>query len=901
MWNRLVSLASRLHDAVVRPRVDDEARREFDSHLDLLTERYARLGLPQDQARRAAQRQFGNALLVREEIYESRRLRWVDDLRHDIRLTLRMLHRSRSFAAVSILTLAIGIAVTTTMFSVGYGVLVRPLPYPESHRLVRVWESHSGAVAPGRDPWLSNLTFHAWNEHRRTIERIAAFGAVDVTLAGDPPVRVSAAQVSPWLFDVLRVTPLAGRFFRDDEATAGRSSVAVLSEGLWRDRFGGDPAVIGRTIAIDQRPHVIVGVAPPELAIPHPATRLWTPFAVAQGAAPNGEPRIAGTQAIARLADGMTAVQAAVEGTAIARSQSRPPSTRVLWGDGGPVDVHARGMVDAMTARVRPVVLVFLAGVGCLLLIAGANVTNLLLFRGVFREREFTIRAAIGAGRGRIVRQLLTESLVIASLGAAVGIALAGLGIRVVQLLAPATFPRLDAVRLDLPVVVFACAVSLVTGTLAGLSPAIRARRLDLIACLRAGVATSTGPRMDRLRSILVAAEAAIAVVLVVAAALLGRSLFQLLNVDVGYESANVVVAEIHLPDGPGMDPFSQHARSTAFRSELLDRLRALPGVAAAGVGNMVPFGTITVARPLTVSIPGRGAVTARSLSYVVTPGYAEALRLRLHAGRLLIDEDLTDRTQSIVVNEAFVRTFLDNVEPVGFAVESLLARGVRAEIVGVVANVRRDALDDDPEPEVYLAPAYPLRHDPSRALAHEILRGINLVLRTDGDPAALAPTLRGIVHELEGDAVLNYATTLHARTTESVRTERFAAVMLAAFSGLALILAAIGLYTLLSYSVSTRQREIGVRAALGANQSVVAWMVIREGMRVTVSGLAVGIAGALFATRFMRVMLFGIEPHDPVSLVLAPLTLAAVALVATVLPARRAIRLDPLIALRTE
>lgn len=873
MRDRLVSLASRLHDVVMRRRADDEAHR-----------------------------QFGNAPLGRGVIYESRRIRWLDELWHDIRYALRMLlHRSRSFAAASILTFATGIGVTTTMFSVGYGVLIRPLPYPDSDELVRVWEVHRGAAAPGRDPWLSNLTYQAWNENRRTIGRIAAFGAGDVTIDGDPPVRVSGARVSPWMFDVLRVTPFIGRFFREAEAVDGARPVVVISDGLWRERFGGDPGVIGRTIAIDERPHTIVGVAPPRFAFPYPSTRLWRPFAVAQGVGPNGEPRIAGTQAIARLADGMTAAQAAVEGTAIARTQPRPPGARVLWGEGGPVDVYARTMVDDMTARVRPVVLVFLAGVGCLLLIACANVTNLLLFRGVSREREFTVRAAIGAGRGRIVRQLLTESLVIASIGAALGIALAAFGLRVVQLLAPANFPRLEAVRLDLPVVAFACAVSLVAGTLAGLAPAIRAAGLNLISGLRVGPTTSTGRRTARLRSMLVAAESAIAVVLVVAAVLLGRSLVQLLNVDVGYDSRNVFVAGIRLANGPGADPFTQHARSTAFRSELLERLRALPGVASAGAGNMAPFGTFTVARLLTVSIPGRDAVTTRALSYVVTPGYGEALRLRLREGRLLNEADLTIRTQSIVVNDAFVRTFLDGVQPVGFAVEGLLARGVRAEIVGVVADVRKDGLDDAPEPEVYLVPAYPLRHDPFRALAHEVRDDITVVVRTDGDPAALVSTLREIVRELRGDAVLDYATTLEARTAESVRTERFGAVILAAFSVLALMLAAIGLYTVLSYSVSSRRREIGVRTALGANRRIIAWMVVRDGMRVTCAGLLVGIVGALFATRFLRAMLFGIEPHDPVSLAVAPLVLAAVALMATVLPARRAMRMDPRIALRSE
>jgi putative ABC transport system permease protein len=545
-----------------------------------------------------------------------------------------------------------------------------------------------------------------------------------------------------------------------------------------------------------------------------------------------------------------------------------------------------------MTATVRPAVVIFLAGVACLLLIACANVANLWLSRGISRERELAVRAAIGARRGRVVRQLLTESALTAVLGAAVGVVLAMIGVQLVRVLAPPNFPRLDAVQLDLTAVGFTCAVSLVAGILAGLSPAIRAARLDVLSSLREGAGASPGRRAARFRSILLAGEAAAAIVLVVAAMLLGRSLFQLLSVDPGYEAANVLVALVDLPGA--------ERGAGAFVPELLQRLRALPEVVVAGAGSMAPFGRITAARPLTVPVPGRDPVTARSLVYVVTAGYAEALKLRVRAGRLLNDADRALGTQSLVVNDAFVRTFLAGVEPLGFAIDSILAPGVRAEIVGVVDNVLKDGLDKAPQPEVYVVPAQGALPPRMRAI-YDIHDEINLVVRTAGDPASLAPAVRQVVRGLRPDAALEYVTTLTARTSQSVSHKRFAAAMLASFAATAMILSAIGLYSVLAYGVSTREREIGVRTALGANRGTVAWLVVRDGMSVVLAGLLVGLAGAAFATRLMRTLLFGVEPHDPLSFVIAPLVLGAVALMACVLPARRAARVNPLIALRSE
>ena len=799
--------------------------------------------------------------------------------------TLRTVFMHRGFAFGAILTLALGIAATTAIFSIVHGVLLRPLPYPEPDRLVRVSEFHPGAVAPFRGVWLSNLTYFAWQDEARTIGPIATFGRGTYTVGETNPQRIVGSAASPELFDVLRVRPALGRFFTPDDVVKGAAPAVVLSAGLWRERFGGRPDVIGETVLIDRQPHAIVGVAPAGFAFPAHDVRFWTAEGMELPGTPE-RPNMSVTSAIARLAPGVTAAQAAAEGTAAARREARPFVAELMFGKGGPVEVRVEGVVEQMTGTIRPALLVLGGAVAVLLLIACANVANLLLSRGVARERELAVRVAVGASRWQIVRQLLAESLVIASAAGILGVAGAWALIRVLPVVAPEDLPRLADVRLDATVLFFALVVVVMSAVLSGLVPALRAARPDLLPSLREGSGASSSARTVRLRHAMLISEAALAVMLLIGSGLLIRSFMQLVNVDPGYDAANVLTADIYLPGAE-----LGKADTTAFLDEFLPRVRALPGVTAAGVSNMMPLGRSTSIVGFTVPLPGRAPVTARGIAYWGTPGYAEALRLQLRAGRLLNERDSASAMQSMVVNEEFVRTFLDGVNPLGVQFPSILAKGKTAEIVGVVANVLKDGLDANPQPEVYVA------------LAHEYsLRSqISFVMRTEHDPNAFVPAVREILGDLRPDAALDRVGALTSHIEASVAQPRFAAWVLALFAALAMILSAVGLYSVLAYTVSRRRRELGVRAALGANRLRIMSLVCREGMAVAVIGIGLGVTGAAALSRWLQSMLFGIDVHDRLAFTLAPLMLLAVALVACLIPAARAARTDPTVALRSE
>lgn len=471
-------------------------------------------------------------------------------------------------------------------------------------------------------------------------------------------------------------------------------------------------------------------------------------------------------------------------------------------------------------------------------------------------------------------------------MGGALGVVVSLVIVRTMPAIAPQGFPRLDSIRLDWNAILFALVVSLVTGVLAGVVPAIKSARADLLPAMREGSGASAGWRTGTGRHLVLATEASLAVVLLVAAVLVSRSFLTLLKVDPGYDAANVLTARVYLPGAA-----RGQAETSSFVPELLERIRSVPGVVAAGAGGMAPFGVSTMATPLTISVSGREPATARSRVYVVTPGYAEALRLRLRAGRLLSDIDMRSATQSIVVNDEFVRVFLGDREPVGANVGVILTRGVSAQVVGVVRNVLKDGLDTAPLPEVYIVPAH-----------RYVIRGeINLVLRTATEPISVAASVRSIVHELRAEAAIENVATLATQVSASVANERFATTTVTVFASLAVILAGIGLYGVLSYGVSARTREIGVRAALGANRRRIVSLVVRDGMVVAGIGLAVGLLVAAGVAKLMEHMLFGIEPLDPVSFLLAPFLLTVVALVACVIPAMRAARIDPAQALRAD
>ena len=796
----------------------------------------------------------------------------------DLRIALRVFTRQTGLAVTALMTLALGIGVNTAIFSIAYGVLFRPLPYADHAGIVRLYEVHPGASPPLKGAWLSNFAYHAWQASRGAVGEIETYSSTTSTMGDARPERLRTASVSPGLLEMLGIAPAAGRFFAESDALEGAPAVAVVSDGLWRERFGGGPFEPGRTLIVEDVEHEIVGLAPSSLGFPAGDVRLYT----ARAEPPRTGVAVFG--AVARLATGASPDQAAAEGTRAARAGDRPRVVNMLFGEGGPVEVRAEPFAREMTSAVRPALFALAGGAACLLLIACANVANLLLSRGVSRERELAVRASLGARRVDLVRQLLAEGLVVSAAGGLTGVALAAALVRALPAMAPADFPRLDAVALDVRALGFAIAATVGAGLLSSIVPAVRGARRRLVPALRDGAGASAGGRTARIRGALLAGEAAMAVMLLIAAMLLGRSFVELTRVDGGFDVDRVVSARVYLPGSARGE-----ADSEAFLRDVLERLRSRPGVAAAGAGSMAPFSPSTAVASFTMTPPGRGPVDARATVYVVTPGYAEALGLRLRAGRFLEERDRAGGLQAVVVNETFATTFLSGLEPVGLRFDSILARGGASEIVGVVGDVLKDGLERRPQPEAYVTTAH----------GYAIQREVNLIVRAAGDPVALVASLRQDVQSVEPRAAVDSVRTLAGAVSESLSRPRFAATVLGAFATLATLLAAVGLYGVLSYSVSRRRREIGIRAALGASRGRLLALVVGEGLGVAAIGLVAGVAGAAALTRLLGALLFGVRPLDPITFLAAPAVLLVVALAACLLPARRAAATSPVVALR--
>jgi len=825
----------------------------------------------------------------------------METLLRDVRYTFVMMRRAKGFTAAALATLALGIGATSAVFSVVYGVLLRPLPYPDADRLVRLSEEHPGANSPLRQPMLSNLTFYAWSRAPRTIDTLAAYRSSEyvVSLPGGA-VRLTGAGVTPTTFAVVGATPALGRAFRAEEGRSGQDAFALLSDRAWRQYFNADPAVVGRGYVVDGKPYTVVGVMRPGFYFPDRETLMWTPLSVLEpspDAVEGKRGRVSVVNALARLSAQATPQQAEAEGTAAARTTVRPMATNLLFGVGGPPVVHARPVISEMTSRIRPALLVLAAGVVCLLLIACANVANLFLARGVARQREVTVRAAIGASRGRLIRQLMTESAVFSTIGGALGLLLAAFLVRIAPVLASKSFPRLEDITIDGPTIALTAVTAVSAALLAGMAPALRSARVDLIEALRGGDGATAGgfrgQSGSRLRDGLLVAEAAFAVLLLVGAALLARSFVRLTHVDAGYTPQHVLIAEVFVPrraSGPN------EAMSDPIVESIVERARATAGVAAAGAGNMMPLdrSTLLTAFPSPWTPPNGERGIARAVTYRVTPGYAESLDLRLRKGRLFTDADLVGGLVPWLVNEEFARQYLPP-DPVGFQWDSQVGDPPVARtnvIVGIVGNVLKNGNDAKAQSENY-------------QLAREASEGVfsdrfQVAVRTTGDPAALASVLRDIVRAAAPDAAVE-TVTLSRRVAESVDEPRFAMTILVTFAGLALLLASVGLYGVLSYSVSQRRRELGVRAALGASRLDIIGLVIRNGLAVTAVGLTMGMVSAAVLTRLMQAALFGVTPLDPVSFIAAPLLLLPVALAACWLPAARAASIDPSDALRTD
>ena len=819
----------------------------------------------------------------------------------DLRYGLRLLRRQPGFAAVAILTMALGIGATTMLFSVAYGVLLKPLPWADAAQLVRVTETREGRT--GRVPGtLSNGTFLAWRDHPSTIEDVGGWLTQTATLTGaGDPVRLPIIPTTPSLFPMLRVRPLVGRLFTDGEGGRDQPGVVILSYGLWQERFGGRAEIVGRLIQLDAKPYTIVGVMPREFAFPDREARAWTAWSVPPVVGNGG--MLVGVifRAIARVRAGATPAQAAAEATSRARSApDMGVAARALFGAAGPIDVSAQPELQAITADVRPAILGLLAAVALLLITAIANVAGLQLARATTRRREMAVRAAIGAGQRHIVRQLVIENAIIGLCGGAAGLALAAALQRTFPSLLPAGFPRLDALTLDLRLLWFALGVSVLASVACGLLPAWHTRRVNLAEALSEdGVASISGAirsPMARTRALIMTGQVAIACVLLMGAALLTRSFISLVRADRGYDPVNVLTARLPLPPGYPAERRSQ------LLDALIERLRVAPGVTHAAYGSALPFVSLGGFTAFTMRSPRNPGVevNVQAAQRIVSPDYFAAMRLRIVAGRTLTDADTMTTSPAIVVNRTFARQYLGE-QPLGSRIPQ---RGPRAggirfadehadwEVVGVVEDMRQD-VGSPLQPEIF-ASARQITTRSTNFSSEPIF-----VIRTAGDPTAYVSTLRSLVHDAAPALALDSVMTLEDRVMTSLATPRLYAVVLVWFGVFALVVAGVGLFGVLSFSVAQRTREIGVRSALGARAHDIVALVLGQAFWIVGIGMLAGLSASLAGVRLLSAFLYGISPHDALTFVAVPIVIVAVAAVACLVPARRAAKVDPLTALR--
>jgi predicted permease len=806
---------------------------------------------------------------------------WTRGIVQDLRYAMRLLRRQAGFSLLVIGTMTAGIAATTLLFSVTYGVLMKPLPWPDADRLVLLEETRGGNRP--RFNSFSNAAYLAWREQPATIEEIAAWSPRQLTLTGvGEPTRIRAVASTASLFRTLAVHPLAGSLFEDADETSQRGDVVVLSERLWRERFGGDAAALGRTIELEGRPHRIIGVLPDRAAYPDRDTLAWVPFRVN----PTTGGLMSMFEAIARLRPGTAVAQAGDEATARALAAPAPPNlemtVRAIFGASGAVRVSATPLREALTSDVRRPLIVLLIAVGLLFAAATANVASLQLTRSMTRSREMAIRGALGAGSVRVTRQLVIENGVLALGGGAAGVAVAAALHRLLPSLLPPDFPRLPDLAFDLPVALFALVVSSLAGVAVGLVPARRARQLDLVRALSedgAGSSGLAGARTARLRAIIMAGQVAVACVLLVGASLLGRSFIALVTADRGFDPSNVLIARVQLPSFA----YPDHRRAQLIDA-IVERLRAIPGVAAASYSDGPPLGIYGG----TAFMLDDRRVTAASRT--VTPGYLAAMGIRILEGRDFTADDVATSRPVFIVNRSFAQRYL-GPRPVGQRVRGWVREGRdHWEIIAVVDDVRHRGVTEPPELEIY---RYRERDD------LRVSTSPTVIVRTSGDPGALAPTFRAIVQQQDASVVIDSIGTMEDRVLASLAKPRLYAILLGGFALFALLVAGVGLLGTLSFAVAQRSREFAVRAAVGARGVDLVRLVVRQALVVGLAGVCGGLAAAVMASRALATLLYGVPPSDPITFAAVPVALLVLTIAASLAPALRAARIDPLRVLR--
>ena len=866
---------------------DRELQEEMRLHLELRQQSHVRDGLSPGAARTAAQRQFGNATLVRERSGDAWGWRGLQNLSQDLRYGARALARTPGFTLLAILTLALGIGANTAIFSVVNSVLLNPLAYRDPDRLVTLLHYGNAPVAPAN--------YIDWREQSRSFDAMAAAEYWSPNLTGvDSPEHITGLRVTQNMFPMLGIAPLMGRTFLTGPTGTGLAgedhaeNEIVLSYRLWQRRFNGDPQVLGKPVILDGQGYTIVGVMPASFKFaPFWATHaeLWAPLAFGDRIhlREGNSLRI-----FARMKRGVTLASARAEvATVTGRLELQYPGTNR--------HVVVTPLKENVVGKVETPLLVVLCGVGFVLLIACANVAHMLLARTSDRQREIAVRTALGAGRGRVMAQFLTENLLLAGMGAAAGLLLALWGVKALVALSPADIPRVDTVTLDARAILFLLATAVLTAAIFGLAPAMQATTANLSAALKeGGRAGSDGVQRSRLRGFLVASEFALAFVLLIGAGLMIRSFLALQAVNPGFDPHHVlslvvsVAGSREAPEGP----------REIFYRQLLDRVHAVPGVESVGAINHLPlagdqwgYSFLIDGRPRPRPGEAPGAVYR-----IAMPGYFETMHLPVLRGRGIAGTDDSSAPGVVVINQAAAKKYWPGGDPIGQRIS--LEDGIWVTIVGMCANARQEDWADEPDPEVYLAALqnHGFLGGPSSHQAY-----ITLVMRTPGNPADLATAVKQTVWSMDRNLPISQVLTMDQAVADATAEPRFLALLLAIFAAVALLLAAVGIYGVMSYAIARRTHEIGIRISLGATRGDVLRMVLRQGMVQALAGSAVGVGGALLLARLMARMLYGVRPDDPLTFGTVSIVLGGAALLAICVPARRATRIEPMVALRQE
>jgi predicted permease len=878
---------------------------EIEAHIELETERLQEQGLSHEDARSAACRAFGNMTHAQERFYESGRWLWWDHFWQDVRFALRMLRKSPGFTTVAVLTIALGIGATTAIFSLVDATLLHPLPYPQPEQLVSIEDDLPGVGA--RDVGMS---VPEWQDFQRSgiFEYVSPIGGGDVNVTGSSqPERILFAAVPPNYFALLGAKPKLGRSFNPEDPTPGFTLEVLISDGLWKGAFGGDPHILGRSIRLDNDLYRIIGVMPagfhdPGQTTEQRSTELWAATGFAAAPAP---PPLRGSRylspAIARIKPGLTIAEAQSRLDALVTSLQRQfPEDYPLksaW------TVRLVPLKQTVVGDVRQSLILLLGAVGLVLLIGCVNVANLLLARASARGREMAVRQALGAARKRLVSQLLTEGLILSLAGGIAGLAILfytkGFLLRIV----PESLPRLNEVSINWTVLLFALVASLAAGAVFGLAPALHAGRPDLTHVFKQEGRGLTGSKgQAQTRRVLVVTEFALSLVLMIAAGLLLRSFWDLLNVQVGFSTQNVMAVRMWLPipNDPETDIYRTPAQEAPFLREIIRRGKALPGVEEVAIGDLaaLPLGhSRNDLNSFPLILEGRETPSNQAPlvdGSIVSPGYFHLLSTPLLRGRLFGESEDEKAPAVAVINEAFARTYWPNGDPLGKRLKLDRARGTLANpswttVVGVIADARTESLAESSVPQIYLS------------LYQTRAKDLAIFLRGRLDPAAIPVELRRQVQSVNPELPVFGAETLDEVVSTSLSERRFSMEMVGLFALTALLLAGLGIYGVISYIVSERTHEIGIRLALGAQRGNILRMVLRQGLGLAVAGAAVGLACALIVSHLMAGLLYGVRPTDPLTFAVVALVLIGVALLACYIPARRALRVDPLVALRYE